>query len=98
MLEDDIEVAAYRDAVLRRGAFTELTSKETMVVCKKILSGGSDLVTRRLMAIGLFVIDDMGGALLAVPRDKKIVGAVALELRRAGLEAAAEKITRSAKK
>ena len=95
MLEDDAEVAAYRDAVLWTGVLTKLSHREAVSVCKKILAEPGSVTS--LIGLGLFLLDDKQGALLAIPRDKNCVKAVTAALRDAGLDVAAKRVARAAR-
>ena len=97
MLENDLAVAAYRDAVLWHGAVVRLTPTEAVAVCRHVLSRATDVATRRLISHGFFVISENKGALLAVPRIERCVTMVSGALRSAGLKAVANKITRAAR-
>lgn len=97
MLEDDPVVAAYRDAVLWHGAVVRLTPAETAKVCERVLKSDADDMTRVVVGCGLFVVDEEGWALLAIPRVRERVKAVSTTLRSVGLGNVANKIVRSAR-
>ncbi len=97
MLEDDPIVAAYRDAVLWHGAVVRLTPTETAKICERVLKSDADDMTRVVVGCGLFVVDEEGWALLAIPRIKERVKSVSAALRSVGLGNVANKIVRSAR-
>lgn len=98
MLEDDPVVAAYRDAVLWHGAVVRLTPTEAASLCERVLASDDvDDMTRVIVGCGLFVVDEEGWALLAIPRIKERVKSVSTALRSVGLGNVANKIVRSAR-
>lgn len=94
---DDIEVAAYRDAVLWSGVLLRITPKEAATICRKILtsSSTSEVVTK-VVGRGLFFMDDDDGAILAIPKIKPCVDLVKGALRVAGLGRLAARLGRAA--
>ena len=98
MLEDDPVVAAYRDAVLWHGVVVRLTPAETATVCERVLMSDADDDVRTMVGCGLFVVDDEGWALLAIPKIKERVKSVTAALRSSGLKGAADKIVRAARR
>lgn len=95
MLEDDADVAAYRDAVLWTGALARLSPAETITLCRLALVGEGPTVA--MIGLGLFFLDDDTGAVLAIPNKSECVKAVAARLREAGLEKVAGRLMKSAR-
>lgn len=98
MLEDDPVVAGYRDAVLWHGAVVRLTPTEAASVCERVLMSDVDDMTRIIVGCGLFVVDEEGWALLAIPKIKDRLKSVSAVLRSVGLGGVANKVVRSARR